>query len=150
MISLKWLIALVAFVCYAIREVRRYWALRRFNGPPLSGFTRYWLFKANTSGRMHEYYTEWNDKYGSTFRISPKCLLTRDVAVIKRINAVRSDYSRGDWYRAVRLHPTQDNVTTYQDDKTHTKVRQALAPGVSSPPNQHSYITDSLVLWQKQ
>lgn len=58
-------------------------------------------------------------------------LLTKDIAVIKQINAVRGDYSRGDWFKAVRLHPTEDNITTYMDDKAHTRVRQALAPGVS-------------------
>lgn len=93
------------------------------------------MFKANTSGRLDEYYKDWTDRYGSTCRIGPNMLLTKDIAVIKQINAVRGDYSRGDWFKAVRLHPTEDNITTYMDDKAHTRVRQALAPGYAGKEN---------------
>lgn len=64
MISILGLFALAVIASYLIRDVRRYLALRQFQGPPLSGFTRYWMQKAGTSGRLHEYYNEWVDQYG--------------------------------------------------------------------------------------
>ncbi|GME47270.1 Cytochrome P450 [Neofusicoccum parvum] len=137
MVSIVGLIAVAALVYFAVRDFRRYLALRQFKGPPLSGFTRYWVYKASTSGRLHEHFKEWNDKYGSTCRVGPNTLLTKDISVIKRINAVRSEYGRADWYKAIRLHPTEDNITTYMDDNVHTKIRQAMAPGYSGKENQY-------------
>lgn len=64
MVSVVGLLALAAVVFYLVRGVRQYLVLRQFKGPPLSGFTRYLMFKANTSGRLDEYYKDWTDRYG--------------------------------------------------------------------------------------
>ncbi|KAF4542190.1 Cytochrome P450 [Lasiodiplodia theobromae] len=121
MVSVIVIVVIAVIAYYAVRDLRRYWALRQFQGPPLCGFTRYWMFKSATSGRLQHYYKDWSVKYGPTCRIGPNFLLTKDLAVIKQINAVRGDYSRSDWFVAARMHPTQDNITSYMDDKIHTK-----------------------------
>ncbi|KAL1652288.1 hypothetical protein SLS58_000415 [Diplodia intermedia] len=38
------------------------------------------------------------------------------------------------------MHPTQDNITSYMDDKVHTRVRQALAPGYSGRDAQARHL----------
>lgn len=47
------------------REIRTYLSLRQFGGHWSAGFSRLWLLRAGSSGRMHEYYTELNSKYGT-------------------------------------------------------------------------------------
>lgn len=64
-------------------------------------------------------------------------LLTKDPELMKKMNAVRSTYTRSEWYTALRLHPTRDNITSITDEAVHTDIRNRMSPGVSvSRPGQ--------------
>lgn len=45
--------------------------------------------------------------------------------------AVRSPYTRSDWYVGVRFDPVKDNVASERDEKKHNELRAMMAPGVS-------------------
>jgi hypothetical protein len=45
-------------------KIHAYNALSHFKGPWSTGFSRLWLLRANSSGEMHKYFKEVNDKYG--------------------------------------------------------------------------------------
>ncbi|KAK4987306.1 hypothetical protein LTR50_004732 [Elasticomyces elasticus] len=64
-------------------------------------------------------------------------LLTCDPDLVKRMNAVRSNFTRGDWYTALRLHPTRDNITSIKDEALHSDLRNHMAPGYSGKENMH-------------
>lgn len=70
MVSVIVIVVIAVIAYYAVRDLRRYWALRQFQGPPLCGFTRYWMFKSATSGRLQHYYKDWSVKYGKNQTIS--------------------------------------------------------------------------------
>lgn len=64
-------------------------------------------------------------------------LITSDPEVIRRMNAVRSSFTRGRWYSALKLHPERDNITSHVDERVHTDLRARMAPGYSGKENVH-------------
>ncbi|OCL05274.1 cytochrome P450 [Glonium stellatum] len=126
---------IVLLLLYIHREYRVYRALKEFGGPPTAGFSRLWLLSAVYSGKMNFHFNKVNDEHGSTARIGPRTLLTRDPALIRKMNAVRSPYIRAEWYNALRLHPTRDNITSYRDEAIHNKLRAQMSHGYSGKEN---------------
>ncbi|KAJ9632240.1 hypothetical protein H2203_000644 [Taxawa tesnikishii (nom. ined.)] len=135
MLSAAVLLGVAAFIIFVIRKIRKYYALSAFRGPWSSGFSRLWLLKANASGEMHKYFTAVNDNYGPTARVAPNMLITKDPELMRRMNAVRSNFVRSEWYTALRLHPTRDNITSVTDEKVHADLRTRMAPGYSGKEN---------------
>jgi hypothetical protein len=64
-------------------------------------------------------------------RIAPNVLVTSDLDLLRRMYAVRSPYSRSDWYMAWRFNPGYDNVLSQRDNDKHAELRAKLAIGVS-------------------
>ncbi|KAK8237692.1 cytochrome P450 [Phyllosticta capitalensis] len=131
MASLTTLLVVGLVVAYVIRLIKRWYALSHFKGPWLAGFSRLWQASVDSSGDMNKYYNMLGEKYGTTARIGPNHLLTKDPVLIKRMNATNSAYTRSSWYNGLRLHPKLDNVVSLRDEALHTKFRKALAPGYS-------------------
>ncbi|CAD0109288.1 unnamed protein product, partial [Aureobasidium uvarum] len=117
---------------YAVRTVQQYWALSEFKGPWVAGFSRLWLLRANGSGKMNFAFTAVNDKY-----VSPNMLITTDPELYKRMHAVRSPFVRSEWYTALRLHPTRDNITSVIDEGVHADLRNRMSTGYSGKENLH-------------
>ena len=63
-------------------------------------------------------------------------LITKDAELMKKMNAVRSPYTRAEWYTALRLHPTRDNITSVTDEAVHSDIRTRMAPGVCRTTNR--------------
>ncbi|KAK8230114.1 cytochrome P450 [Phyllosticta paracitricarpa] len=140
MASLTTLLVAGLVAAYVIRLIRRYYALSHFKGPWLAGFSRLYQARVDSSGDMHIHYNRLGEKYGntnltlaigSTARIGPNHLLTRDPVLIKRMSAANSTYTRSSWYNGLRLHPKLDNVVSLRDEALHSKFRKSLAPGYS-------------------
>lgn len=62
-------------------------------------------------------------------------LITTDPDLMRRMNAVRSTFTRGPWYAALKLHPERDNITSYVDERKHADIRSRMAPGYSGKEN---------------
>lgn len=128
----KSLLAVVAFLAWAVKEVLSYRRLRQFKGPPGAAFSNFWHTKAFLSGRCHEHYAEASEKYGPLARIAPNILITSSPDLWANINGVRSRYKRSKWfYRACQIEPGLDNVFSQVDDDLHEKRRKQMAAGVS-------------------
>ena len=74
---------------------------------------------------------------GSTIRIGPRMLMTTDPDLIFRMNAVRSPFTRGDWYAALKLHPERENVVSVIDERKHSELRARMAAGYAGKENLH-------------
>ncbi|KAI5361822.1 Putative cytochrome P450 [Septoria linicola] len=127
--------AILAF--FIVRKVRQYYALKDFGGHWSTGWSRLWLLRTQSSGQMNKIFTNVNREYGSTARIGPGMLITSDPELMKRMNAVRSTFTRGPWYAALKLHPERDNITSYIDERKHADIRNRMAPGYSGKENVH-------------
>jgi cytochrome P450 len=64
-------------------------------------------------------------------------LITTDPDLFRLMSAVRSPFTRGPWYAALKLHPERDNITSYVDEAKHTSIRNRMAPGYSGKENPH-------------
>ena len=64
-------------------------------------------------------------------------LITADPDLFRRMSAVRSPFTRGPWYAALKLHPERDNITSYVDERKHAEIRKRMAPGYSGKENSH-------------
>lgn len=70
---------------------------------------------------------------GSLVRIGPNMLLTDDPVLLRRINAARSLYSKGEWYDGVQLDPDINNTISEKDEQKHLELRAKVANGVCIP-----------------
>lgn len=55
-------LAIVTFL--VISTVRSFWRLRHFQGPPVAAWTKLWLLRTVTSGRMHQIFYKTTKEYG--------------------------------------------------------------------------------------
>lgn len=75
-----------------------------------------------------------NDKYGPLARIGPNELICSDADTMRRIASVRSKYTRGGFYDAMKFNPVKDNLLSTRDEKVHNELKAKTAAGVSLPP----------------
>lgn len=69
---------------------------------------------------------------GSLARIGPNTLVTSDPEQMRKMLGVRTQYKRSDWYVAMRLDPSRDNVLSERNDEKHNELRAKMAAGVKS------------------
>jgi hypothetical protein len=68
---------------------------------------------------------------GPLVRIGPNEVLSTDPVVLRNMSAVRSNYTKGDFYSSGRIVPGVDNVVSERDEAKHKFMRVKMAPGVS-------------------
>ncbi|KAK0118344.1 hypothetical protein ONS95_012634 [Cadophora gregata] len=127
-------VALAAW--HTVRVFRGWYRLRHFKGPRIAALTRFWVARKISAGGMHHDLQAVNERYGSLARVGPNDLVAGDPAIIKRMMAVRSPYTRSDWYVGVRFDPVKDNVSSERDEKKHNELRAMMAPGYSGKENE--------------
>lgn len=64
-------------------------------------------------------------------------LITCDPEVVRRMNAVRSPFTRGPWYTCIKLHPESANIACYTDEDKHNNMRSRMSHGYSGKENEH-------------
>jgi len=67
---------------------------------------------------------------GPVAKVAPYHVLTSDPDLIRRINAARTPYQRGEWYKPLRFDPGKDNIATCPPEK-HFELRAKMAAGYS-------------------
>jgi hypothetical protein len=121
-------VAALSISYYIISSLLAWWRLRAFNGPFLASFSYLWILRILCSGRHGELLTPIVEK-NTTTRIGPNELLTSDPAVIRRMNAVRSKYTRSNWYSLNQLIPGEDSMFSLLDTAEHDRIKAQTAAG---------------------
>ncbi|OLN85878.1 Pisatin demethylase 19 [Colletotrichum chlorophyti] len=124
-------VLVVVFLSRLLLTVKQYRRLQDFKGPPFAAVSNLWMFSAVAGKNGHLEFYKVTKKYGSLSRIGPNDLLNDDPRLMRRMNGVRSDYRRPDWYDGMRLNPTKNNVLSWRDEDEHTKLRSKMAAGYS-------------------
>ncbi|KAJ9137073.1 Cytochrome P450 [Pleurostoma richardsiae] len=114
----------------------QWYRLSHVPGPVWAAFSKYWMVKESLKGRQPTAIKEVTDHYGSLARIGPNELVTDDPEVLRRMMAVRSAYTRGPWYDAMRFDPERDNLFSMRDEAAHTKLRSKMAAGYAGKENE--------------
>ena len=140
-------------VVQVIRLVQRWHRLRHIPGPKGTGWSSWWQLRGALSGRYHEHLKNASDQFGKRHRghlktsityklnsgplvrIGPNELLSTDPVVLRNMSAVRSTYTKGDFYTSGRIVPNVDNVVSERDEVKHKAMRAKMAPGASHPLN---------------
>ncbi|KAL2852325.1 cytochrome P450 [Aspergillus pseudodeflectus] len=120
-----------------VRLLRSYLRLRQFPGPFVAGPTKLWMIRSTLYGRMHLDIAEACKTYGHLVRIGPNDLVTDDPEIIRRMSAVRSPYTRSDWYNATAFSHKLNHVFCERDEQRHIDLRNKLIPGYSGKENLH-------------
>ncbi|KAF2734130.1 cytochrome P450 [Polyplosphaeria fusca] len=113
-----------------------WYRLSHVPGPFWAAFSKWWMVRESLKGRQPTAIKQVTDTYGSLARIGPNELVTDDPDVLRRINAVRSAYTRGPWYNAMKFEPGRDNLFSMRDDAAHTRLRNRMAAGYSGKENE--------------
>ena len=122
--------AALLFLIFLVSSIRSYYRLRHIPGPKLNALSIFPLFRVHLQGKIYDKFAEWS-KYGPLVRVAPNTLLTNDPEIIRRANAVRSTYSRSDWYVVMRLTPGKDTVLSTVDDKVHDDKKRKMVAAYS-------------------
>ncbi|KAH0543884.1 hypothetical protein FGG08_001785 [Glutinoglossum americanum] len=119
----------------AVQRFAVYWRLRAFPGPFLGKFSKLWVAWGAATRRLNVEYQTLCEKYGPVVRIAQNDLITDDPEIIVRINAVRSPYTRSEFYASAKLDPSRDNILSTRDEVKHQALRQKMASGYSGKDN---------------
>jgi hypothetical protein len=144
------LVAALLITAVVVSWTRSYLRLRHIPGPRFAAFSKLWLLQKTIGGRFHLDTVEACARYGtatllhsritscfllkclgSIVRIGPNELITNDLEVLRRISAVRSPYTRSNWYDGLRLDPERNYVLSERDEKLHNALRSKMFAGVS-------------------
>ncbi|KAM5344057.1 hypothetical protein ACJ41O_012594 [Fusarium nematophilum] len=129
-------IASFAVALFLADTVRSWYRLSHVPGPFWAAFSKGWMVRQSLKGQQPYAIQEANEKYGSLVRIGPNELATDDPEMLRRMMAIRSAYSRGPWYNALRFEPGKDNLFSMRDDDAHMKLRNKMAAGYSGKENE--------------
>ncbi|KAL2214516.1 cytochrome P450 [Sarocladium strictum] len=129
-------IASTATVLFVADTVRTWYRLSHVPGPFWASISKFWMVRQSLKGQQPYAIQELNEKYGSLVRIGPNELATADPEVLRRMMAIRSSYSRGPWYNALRFEPGKDNLFSMRDEEAHTALRKKMAAGYSGKENE--------------
>ncbi|TVY80948.1 Cytochrome P450 monooxygenase [Lachnellula suecica] len=126
-------LAMFAFFAVAFL-VHRYYVWNRLShipGPFWASISCYWLLRTSLRGNMHRDFKTVNEKYGPLARIGPNELMCSDADTMRRIAGVRSKYTRGGFYEAMKFNPVQDNLLSTRDENVHFELKAKTAAGYS-------------------
>ncbi|PMD31924.1 cytochrome P450 [Hyaloscypha variabilis F] len=131
-------VLLPVLVTYAVfSRVRTWLRLRHIPGPPLVGWSKAWLLRKSLGGQFHLDTAEACEKYGPIVRIGPNELVTNDPNVLRRMSAVRSLYTRSEWYDGMRLEPEYDSMFSERNEERHNMLRSKAAMAYSGKDNKY-------------
>jgi len=130
------LVGLVAVIAFFVWEFRSWYRLRKIPGPFVASVSVLWQLKKAIGGTYHEHLNDIARKYGPLARIGPNELLCTDPDSLRKISAVRSPYTKGDFYDSGRITPGVDNVVSMRDESEHKAMRARMAPAYAAKENE--------------
>jgi cytochrome P450 len=124
---------LLAYFTYCTWQ---WYRLSHIPGPFWASISKFWMVRHSLKGDQALAVQEVTNKHGSLARIGPNELVTNDPDVLRKMMAVRSEYSRGPWYNAMKFEPGKDNLLSMRDEVAHTKLRNKMAAGYAGKENE--------------
>lgn len=80
-------------------------------------------------------------------RVGTNLLITDDEDFMRKMNSVRSEYTRSDWYKALKMDGNFDNVISETDHTGHMNLRNKFANGYAGTGNPDFEAGVDRVLW---
>ncbi|TAQ85207.1 hypothetical protein B7494_g6468 [Chlorociboria aeruginascens] len=105
--------------------------LKHIPGPFSASTSKLWMLHHTLAGQLPFALKAVSDKYGKLVRVGPNQVVTSDPEVLHKIWAARSPYQRGDFYKAMKIDSSRDNLLSLTHDARHTELKAKLALGYS-------------------
>jgi cytochrome P450 len=125
------LVVLFGVGAMAVSVMRGYYRLAHVPGPKAMGYTNLVMAAKMYGGRMHYEMLDMMKKYGHVVRTGPNMVLVSDPEILRRMSAARSEYTRGPYYKTVRIDPKTENIFSMIDDNDHRILKSKMGPGYS-------------------
>lgn len=122
-------VAFLGLLWYTASSIVAWHRLRHIPGPFLASFSYLWGSWTVTTARSHHIMETEQKKYGSVMRIAPDAIAIYDPETLFRINGARSTYTKGAWYKSLRLDWRGDNLATELDIIKHGQRKAKLVSG---------------------
>ncbi|KAL8921692.1 MAG: hypothetical protein Q9208_005621 [Pyrenodesmia sp. 3 TL-2023] len=126
-----------AILAVIIQTLTDYSKLQHFRGPWLASFSKLWMMKHVYDGDMHVAVAEACEKYGPLARIGPNDLVTNDADLLRRMSAIRSPYTRSEWYSGTQFDHSMNHVFSERDEARHRDLRNRMSSGYSGTENPY-------------
>ena len=133
--SMSWTTALTACVgillCYELCWIvycRTFHPLAKFPGPFLASFSRIWIWKHASRGRLEEIQTKLHREHGHLVRIAPNELSCSDPNAIKELYRNRKPLEKTDFYTTwtnTSFGKYKDNFSV-TNEKEHSERRRIV------------------------
>ncbi|CUA69925.1 Benzoate 4-monooxygenase [Rhizoctonia solani] len=108
---------------------------RRFSGPPLAGFTNWWMFYLIRTGHHSELVQQLHEKYGTFVRLGPNHISIADPEALEVVYG--HAFLKSEFYHIFQNGSKKDLFNTL-DKAEHSKKRKRLAP-IFSPQNSLTF-----------
>ncbi|ETI22274.1 hypothetical protein G647_06347 [Cladophialophora carrionii CBS 160.54] len=118
-------------VYWTVTTYIQYRKLQHIKGPWLAAISPLWMFYYTCRGTLYLAVEDALKKYGSPVRIGPDYIASDDPVIQRTMNAPRSTFTRGRWFRGMKFDPRQDNILSMADEKAHAELRAKVMPGYS-------------------
>ncbi|KAL2760390.1 hypothetical protein ACRALDRAFT_2024383 [Sodiomyces alcalophilus JCM 7366] len=129
------LIAGLALAALVAREFYSWYRLSHVPGPFWNSITGWAMVRTALKGSVHEAYMELDAQYGPLVRISPNTVMFSDGPTLQKIAAVRSKYTKGEWYVVGRTTPGEDHLFSMRDEEKRKYLKSKMGPGYSGHEN---------------
>ncbi|KAI4249475.1 MAG: hypothetical protein LQ352_005621, partial [Teloschistes flavicans] len=126
-----------ALLAIVIQTLTDYSRLQQFRGPWLAQFSKLWMMKHTYDGDMHVAVAKVCEKYGPLARIGPNDLVTNDADLLRRMSAIRSPYTKSEWYSGTQFDPHMNHVFSERDEARHRDIRNRMSSGYSGSDNPY-------------
>ncbi|CAE6412952.1 unnamed protein product [Rhizoctonia solani] len=124
----------------------------RFSGPPLAGFTNWWMSNLARTGHHSEIVQKLHENYGTFVRLGPNHISIADPDALEIVYGHGSGLLKSEFYHMFQNGPKRDVFNT-SDKAEHSKKRKRLANIFSSQnvvafePRVRSHIRQLCAQW---
>ncbi|KAK5661800.1 hypothetical protein OQA88_9902 [Cercophora sp. LCS_1] len=125
-------LAILAVLFFTVHTLKSWLRLRHIPGPPLAGISPLWMLRKLSTGHFHDHLRHASTQHGPLIRIGPNDLVCTSPSEIRRINSVRSPYTKGPFYETGRIIPGHDNIVSTRSEPAHKALRAALSPAYAA------------------
>ncbi|KAE9975775.1 hypothetical protein BLS_002409 [Venturia inaequalis] len=105
-------------------------------------FPRLWTIISTARNTLHLDHAAVLKEYGPLARIDPNTLITNDPELIRRMNAVRSLYQKGEWYDLMSFTVDRKHLFSETNEERHSALRARMAQGYSGSDLGNAYLEE--------
>jgi hypothetical protein len=128
------------FIRELISRTIQYRRLSHIPGPWATGWSGLFILRSVARNTLAPDLGAACDNHGRLVRIEPNTLLTRDPDTIRRMNAVRSPYVKGQWYGKTKFSPDRHHLFSETNEARHANLRTRMAQGYSGSELGNAYL----------